>query len=173
MYLTWNRNVNDIILCLQIANHKLLSRFYVHIPSFFKMNPSDEVHEEHSDIKIEESEEIEVVSLDDIIDNQPRCLISISSKKGSLLNQELFLSITSFTESLREGEEPESLISISSNQSFQSITTSVSHKLAIWKFKPQMLDKKWLLAISKTQVSKKRISWLTKLTNWSCHLRMQ
>ena len=91
------------------------------------MNPSDEVHEELSDIKakIEESEEIEVVSLDDIIDNQPRSLISISSKKGSLLNQELFLSITSLTESLREGEEPESLISISSNQSFQSITTSV------------------------------------------------
>ena len=125
MYLTWNKNVNDIILCLQIANHKLLSRFYVHIPSFFKMNPSDEVHEEHSDIKIEESEEIEVLSLDDIKDNQPRSLISISSKKDSRLNQELFLSITSLTESLREGEEPESLISISSNQSFQSITTSV------------------------------------------------
>ena len=98
---------------------------YIGIPSFFKMNPSDEVHEEHSDIKIEESEEIEVLSLDDIKDNQPRSLISISSKKGSLLNQELFLSITSLTESLREGEEPESLISISSNQSFQSITTSV------------------------------------------------
>ena len=89
------------------------------------MNPSDEVHEEHSDIKIEESEEIEVLSLDDIKDNQPRSLISISSKKGSLLNQELFLSITSLTESFKESEEPESLISISSNQSFQSITTSV------------------------------------------------
>ena len=91
------------------------------------MSPSDEVHEEYSYIKakIEESEEIEVVSLDDIIDNQPRSLISISSKKGSLLNQELFLSITSLTESFKESEEPESLISISSNQSFQSITTSV------------------------------------------------
>ena len=91
------------------------------------MDPSDEVHEEYSYIKakIEESEDIEVLSLDDIIDNQPRSLISISSKKGSLLNQELFLSITSLTESFKESEEPESLISISSNQSFQSITPSV------------------------------------------------
>ena len=102
------------------------------------MNPSDEVHDEPSIIKakIEEtkdgnSQESEVVSLDDIEDDhqQPRSLISISSKKGSLVNEELILlsmlSITSSVESLQQAEEPDSLISISSKPSLQSITMSV------------------------------------------------
>lgn len=102
------------------------------------MNPSDEVHDEPSTIKakIEEtkdgnSQKSEVVSLDDIEDDQqqPRSLISISSKKGSFVNEELILlsmlSITSSVESLQQAEEPDSLISISSKPSLQSITMSV------------------------------------------------
>ena len=103
------------------------------------MNPLDEVHDEPSTIKakIEEtkdgnSQESEVVSLDDIEDDQqqqPRSLISISSKKGSFVNEELILlsmlSITSSVESLQQAEEPDSLISISSKPSLQSITMSV------------------------------------------------
>ena len=104
------------------------------------MNPSGEVHDEPSTIKIigddfkakiEEtkdgnSQESEVVSLDDIEDGQPRSLISISSQKGSLVNEELILlSFTSSLESLQQAEEPDSLISISSKPSLQSITMSV------------------------------------------------
>ena len=132
------------------------------------MNPSDEVHEEHSDIKIEESEEIEVLSLDDIKDNQPRSLISISSKKGSLVNQELFLSITSLTESLREGEEPESLISISSNQSFQSITTSVISSQSE-SSNPKCWTRNDSWQYRKLRLVKKIIPLLNKLSNQSCN----
>ena len=133
------------------------------------MSPFDEVHEEYSYIKakIEESEDIEVLSLDDIIDNQPRSLISISSKKGSLLNQELFLSITSLTESLREGEEPESLISISSNQSFQSITTSVISSQSE-SLNPKCWTRNDSWQYRKLRLVKKIIPWLNKLSNQSC-----